>query len=242
MTDLVLAADVEVGHHSTAEFLGMTFNTDTILATAIAAVIVISLAFVLRARVTSGVPNGLQLAFEGLTGWVRDQVEASIGLRVAPFVVPLAMTLFVFVLVANWLSVLPAQTASDLIPPPASDTNFTYALALLVFVWTHVAGIRRRGAGRHAASVVKGHVAFLAPINIVEEIAKPVSLSLRLFGNMFAGTVLVTLISLLPAYVLWFPNAVWKTFDLFVGAMQAFIFALLTILYFGQSMETHDEH
>jgi len=240
MTDQVLAANVEVGHHTTVDLFGMTFNVDTIIATLIAAVIVIALGLVLRAKITSGVPSGLQLAWEGLTGWVRNQVESSIGIRVAPFVVPLAMTLFVFILVANWLSVLPAQTSTDLIPPPASDTNFTFALALLVFAWTHVAGARRRGPGKHATQLVKGHVAFLAPINIIEEISKPVSLSLRLFGNVFAGTILISLISLFPAYILWAPNAIWKSFDLFVGFIQAFIFSLLTILYFGQAMEKHE--
>jgi F-type H+-transporting ATPase subunit a len=103
-----------------------------------------------------------------------------------------------------------------------------------------VAGARRRGPGKHAKQLVRGHVAFLAPINIIEEIAKPISLSLRLFGNVFAGTILVSLIALFPAYILWAPNAIWKTFDLFVGFIQAFIFAILTILYFSQAMETHD--
>jgi F-type H+-transporting ATPase subunit a len=140
--------------------------------------------------------------------------------------------------------VLPVQIGGhDFIPPPASDTNFTYALAVLVFVWYHAAGARRRGAGRHAVQLVKGHVSFLAPINIIEELAKPVSLSLRLFGNVFGGTIMVSLImAMFPSYILWAPNVIWKLFDLFVGLIQAFIFALLTILYFGQSMELQEEH
>jgi F-type H+-transporting ATPase subunit a len=90
--------------------------------------------------------------------------------------------------------------------------------------------------------VLKGHVAVLAPINLVEELAKPISLSLRLFGNIFAGGILVSLIALFPPYIMWAPNAIWKAFDLFVGAIQAFIFALLTILYFSQAMELEGEH
>ena len=66
------------------------------------------------------------------------------------------------------------------------------------------------------------------------------SLSLRLFGNVFAGGIMVTIIALFPAYILWAPNALWKSFELFIGAIQAFIFALLTILYFGQAMELDD--
>lgn len=85
-------------------------------------------------------------------------------------------------------------------------------------------------------------MAVLAPINLVEEVAKPVSLSLRLFGNIFAGGILVSLISLLGPYFMVAPNAIWKTFDLFVGLIQAFIFALLTILYFSQAMELEEDH
>ena len=90
--------------------------------------------------------------------------------------------------------------------------------------------------------MIKGHVAILAPINIVEELAKPISLALRLFGNIFAGGILVALIAMFPWYIQWAPNAIWKTFDLFVGLIQAFIFSLLTILYFSQSMELEDDH
>ena len=250
MTETILAeAAIEVGHHETAKWFGMTVNTDTVLATAIAAVIVIGLAFFLRAKVTStGVPGGVQLFWEAITVQARNQIEGAIGMRIAPFVLPLAVSLFVFILVANWISVLPVQyTTADgatheLLKPPASDINFVLALALFVFVSYHAAGIWRRGIVGHPVKVLKGHVAFLAPINLVEEIAKPISLSLRLFGNMFAGSILVGLIAMFPWYIQWAPNAIWKTFDLFVGLIQAFIFALLTILYFSQSMELEEEH
>jgi F-type H+-transporting ATPase subunit a len=251
MTETILAeAAIEVGHHETAKWFGMTVNTDTVLSTAIAAVIVIALAFFLRAKVTStGVPGGVQLFFEAITIQMRNQIESAIGMRIAPFVLPLAVTLFTFILIANWLAVLPVQyadaegAAHELLKPAAADINFVLALALFVFVCYHVAGIWRRGVLGHPVKLVKGHVAFLAPINVVEEIAKPISLSLRLFGNIFAGGIMVALIgALIPAYILWLPNAIWKSFDLFVGAIQAFIFALLTILYFSQSMELEEEH
>ncbi len=117
------------------------------------------------------------------------------------------------------------------------------ALALFVFLCYHAAGFWRRGLIGHPIKVLKGHVSILAPINIVEEIAKPISLALRLFGNIFAGGILVSLIAMFPLVHPVAPNAIWKTFDLFVGLIQAFIFALLTILYFSQSMELdHDDH
>jgi F-type H+-transporting ATPase subunit a len=251
MTETILAeANLEVGHHDTQKWFGfLNVNVDTVTATAIAAVIVVALAFVLRAKVTSsGVPTGVQLFWEALTVQMRDQIETTIGLRIAPFVLPLAVTLFVFILIANWLSVLPVQykdhegMVHELVAPPASDINFVLALALFVFLCYHAAGIWRRGVLGHPVKLLKGHVAFLAPINLVEELAKPISLSLRLFGNMFAGGILVALISMFPWWIMWLPNAIWKTFDLFVGGIQAFIFALLTILYFSQSMELEEHH
>ena len=189
----------------------------------------------------------MQLFWEAITIQLRNQIEAAIGMKIAPFVLPLAVTLFVFILIANWLSVLPVQYTDssgaihELIKPPASDINFVLALALFVFICYHAAGVWRRGPLGHPVALLKGHVALMAPINLVEEIAKPISLSLRLFGNIFAGGILVALIALFPPWIMWAPNAIWKSFDLFVGAIQAFIFALLTILYFSQSMELHDE-
>ncbi len=252
MTEQTLAeAAIHVGEHSPIWHLfGMSINGDTVISTSIAALIVIGLAFFLRAKVTStDAPGGVQLFFEAITIQMRSQVESAIGMRIAPFVLPLAITLFIFILTANWLAVLPVQYTDstgthELLKAPAADINFVLALALFVFISYHLAGIWRRGVVGHPIKVAKGHVAFLAPINMVEEIAKPISLSLRLFGNIFAGGIMVALIALFPAWILWLPNSIWKAFDLFVGLIQAFIFALLTILYFGQSMELDhgDEH
>jgi F-type H+-transporting ATPase subunit a len=82
----------------------------------------------------------------------------------------------------------------------------------------------------------------LLPLNILEELVKPITLALRLFGNIFAGGIMIALIGLMPIYVFWAPNVLWKLFDMFIGGIQAFIFALLTILYFGMAGAGHDEH
>lgn len=239
-------AKIKVGEHAVAHLWGMDFNVDTIVSTSVAALIVIVLAIFLRIKLTSGVPNGVQLFFETITVQMRDQVESAIGLRVAPFVLPLAVTLFTFILLSNWLSVLPVQYGEgELVSPPASDVNFVYALALFVFVFYQGAGVKRRGIGGHFKALLKGHTGWgpMVLINIIEEIAKPLSLSLRLFGNMFAGGVMIAVITLFPAWISWGPNAIWKMFDLFVGAIQAFIFSLLTVLYFSQSMALeHEDH
>ena len=154
MTKALLAEGaIEVGHHETANWFGLTVNVDTVASTALAAIIVIALAFLLRAKVTSsGVPGGVQLFFEAITIQMRNQIEAAIGMRIAPFVLPLAVTLFVYILISNWLSVLPVQYSSkaggapkELFAPPASDINYVLALALFVFICYHLAGIWRAG-------------------------------------------------------------------------------------------------
>ncbi|MEE4022547.1 F0F1 ATP synthase subunit A [Gordonia sp. PKS22-38] len=251
-TSYLAESTIEVGHHTEVEWFGLTFNLDTIISTSIAALVVIALAFVVRFKVTSKRPNTVQLYFETLTGQMRSQIENSIGMKIAPYLLPLAVTLFTFILIANWIGVLPVQygttnaegldVSHELLKTPTSDVNFVYALALFVFVGYHLAGFRRRGLLGHPARLVKGHAIGLAPINIIEELAKPVSLSLRLFGNMFAAATMLAVIALLPAWGMWLPNALWKSFDLFVGFIQAFIFSLLTILYFSQATEMEDHH
>ena len=79
----------------------------------------------------------------------------------------------------------------------------------------------------------------MAPLNFIEELIKPFTLALRLFGNIFASGIMIALLGLLPYYALWAPTVVWKLFAMFIGVIQAFIFALLTILYFGMAAEGH---
>src|SRR5262249_23599053 len=100
---------IHVGEHAQAQLFGLTFNVDTIVSTSVAALIVLALAFYLRVKLPSGVPNGVQLFFESVTVAMRNQVEGAIGMKVAPFALPLAVTLFTFILLSNWLSVLPVQ-------------------------------------------------------------------------------------------------------------------------------------
>lgn len=240
MTEHILAkATIEVGSHPHWEIFGLTLNADTIIGTLFAAAVVLVLGFFVRMKVTSGVPNGVQLFFESVTTFLRNQIESIVGVRTAPYLVPLNLALFVFILVCNWWAILPLH---EFVPPPTSDVNLTYALAVLVFVWWHAAGTRRhRGPGKHFIHVAKGHYPPFAPLWILEEFIHLLSLPLRLFGNILAGTIMLSLFSLLPAYVLWLPDAGWKLFDMFVGLIQALIFVLLTIVYFAEALGTQGE-
>ncbi len=226
------AITVEVGDHIEWHVFGLTFNGDTITSTLIAGGILVLLGVLMLRKLSVDKPGGLQLFFEAVTSQVEDQVEDSIGVRTAPFVVPLGMALFLFILIANWLSLVPTGHHPEYAPPPASDANMTYALALFVIATIHVTGVRRKGVKGFYGHLFRKPYA-LVPLNIIEEIMKPFTLALRLFGNIFSGVIMVSLIALFPPYILWAPEVIWKLFDAFIGLIQAFIFALLTILYFA---------
>lgn len=238
--------EITIGEHVEREFLGMTFNQDTIVSTLVAGAIVLVLGFVARAALTKDsddhVPTKVQLIWEAIVGEVNTQVEDNLG-RVHPFVVPLAVALFFFILVANWLELLPTEINPELhlLPAPTADTNLTYALALMVIVGVWTYGIRTKGVKGYFKHFLEPFP-ILLPLNLLEELIKPLTLALRLFGNIFAGGIMLALIGLMPVYLLWAPNLIWKLFDMFIGGIQAFIFALLTILYFGMAGAGHGEH
>lgn len=227
-----LAIDIEVGGHIEWHVFGLTWNVDTILGTLIAGAIILGLGFYMRARLSSTKPSGVQLFFETVTSQVEEQVESTMGVRTAPFVVPMAIALFLFILIANWLAIVPTGHHPEYVPPPASDANLAYALAVLVILTMHVTGIRKKGFRGYYHHLFTPHW-IMFPINLIEELVRPVTLALRLFGNIFSGVIMVSLIALFPAYILWAPDVIWKLFDMFIGLIQAFIFALLTILYFS---------
>jgi F-type H+-transporting ATPase subunit a len=226
------AISIKVGDHIAWHVFGVTLNGDTITSTLIAGAILIGLGLYVRAKASVGKPSGLQLFFETVTDYANAQVETSLGIRTAPFVVPLAMTLFLLILIANWIAIIPTGHHPEYAPPPASDVNFTYALAVIVIGTMHITGIRKNGVRRYYAHLFR-KPRILIPLNIIEEIMKPITLALRLFGNIFSGVIMVSLIALFPAYILWAPDIIWKLFDMFIGLIQAFIFSLLTVLYFG---------
>jgi F-type H+-transporting ATPase subunit a len=242
MSEYVLAAEegaVEVGVHWKWHLLGFTVNGDTVLSTLIAALVVGGVAAYLAVKATSGVPSGLQLTFETVTDQIEQQVEDQVGVRTAPFVVPLAIALFFFILIANLLSILP-HAFEHYVRPPTADVNLTFALAFFVIILVHVTGVRVRGAKQYFGHFLKPYP-FLLPLEIITELVKPFTLALRLFGNILAGGVMVAVIALMPAWIAWAPTTLWKLFDIFVGVLQAFIFALLTIIYFGFAVGTEED-
>jgi len=252
-----LEIEIHPGEHPEGHLFGMTFNLDTIWVTVIAGAIVVALGFWARAQLTKDtedhVPTKLQLVWETVVNEVNTQVEGNLG-KVNPYVVPLAVALFFFILIANWIEVIPTELNANvhLLPSPTADTNLTYAMALIVIIGVWGFGIRQKGLRGYLKHFLEPYP-YLLPLNILEELVKPITLALRLFGNIFAGGIMLGLIaglvSLAPSNIPVGPvlaiilNVIWKLFDtMFLGGLQAFIFALLTVLYFGMAGGDHGDH
>ena len=225
-----------------------TLDVDSLVSTGIAIAITLAVGFFIAYRVSHGVPGKLQWVLEFLLNYTREQVSQLVG-PTATFVIPLAATIFFYILIANWIEFFPLP--QPYIIPANSDINQTVAMALVVFFWTTIYSFQRLGAKGFfnrftkpfdSSWVIRGPFIF---INVMEELAKPLSLALRLFGHIFAGGVMVFIIAtvgLIPTAAAWLPLTIWKLFDVFViGTIQAFIFMLLTIIYFGQAQEAPEE-
>jgi len=225
----VLAAEggVSVGEHWTGTIFGLTVNLDTILATVIAGAVIVGLGLFVARGASVGKPTKVQLAFEVTKQAIENQVEQSLGIRTAPWVVPFAFSIALVILFSNLLAILPTEA---ILPPPTADTNLTFALSLVVMLCVWFTAIKRNPG--HFFSEFKN------PLAIVEELVKPLSLALRLFGNVLSGVIMIQVILLLPIYVFWAPFTIWKLFDIFIGVLQAVIFTVLTIVYFGQAIES----
>src|SRR5665213_2208747 len=251
-----LGIDISPGVHPQVHLGPLTIDVDIVWATLIAAAVVITMGLVLRKKATNGVPGKFQLLWELAVGAVQKQVDDTIGSRGAQ-VVPLALTLFVFIFTCNLFEVLSIGSTYDWLPAPTSDINLPLAMALTVIVLVHRAAIKNRGIGgyfKHYFTRPFPPKLFFVNLfmNGVEELVKPVTLTLRLFGNLFAGGLMLSLLASLVIWklgpapigaVLSVPfTVIWKLFDMAIGAIQAFIFALLTILYFDTAMAPDEEH
>ena len=240
-----------------------TFNYDSIVSSGIAVVLTVAIAFWIRGQLRSGQPSKVQAVFEWGYGLLRGLVKENVS-EDALFIVPLAMTLFLYILIANYIELLPlAIFPNDIVHGANADLNQTLAMGLIVIAVVQWYSIRVLGFGGYLRRFTKpfelplpARIAYI-PLNVLEELVKPVTLSLRLFGNIFAGAVMISLIASIG--LLYLPAvqnvptivagsvllAVWKAFDvLFIGFIQAFIFMLLTVIYFGMGREglEHEHH
>jgi F-type H+-transporting ATPase subunit a len=250
----------------------MTINLDSVLFTfALAALFAFFFIRTAR-RATPGVPGRFQAFVEMVVTFVDGLVRETFHGR-SRFIAPLAVTIFCLVFLMNFMDMipvdwLPAAAGAAGVPylrvVPTADLNTTLGLSLGVFLLIQVFGIRHKGLGTfvkeaftapfHAEGT--GMKIALAPANlllrIIEELVRPLSLSLRLFGNMYAGELIFILIALMTlgsslssgmTYAMmpmqFIAGFVWTAFHILVITLQAFIFMMLTIVYLSMAAESH---
>lgn len=208
---------------------------------------------VLFSKKISSVPSLLQNIFEIIIESLLDAMEGIFGSRArAEKYLPLIATIFIFVLLSNWFGIIPGvgsigvreikedvPTFVPLFRSAASDLNFTLTLAIIAVLFVNVSGITTIGFFKHFSKFFsfKNPIAFFVGIlEFISEIAKMVSFSFRLFGNVFAGEVLLITIGFLAPYIVPVP---FLGLEIFVGFIQALVFSMLTMVFISIATSHH---
>jgi F-type H+-transporting ATPase subunit a len=210
------------------------FDVMTILMSWLVMVLLVLLAVFLRRGLRQRVeekPNRVQAGLDVLIDLIKGQLTSNFASeRLAVSMFPFIATLFLFVLFSNWLGVVPYMMS------PTQDLNVTMGLALMVFVVSQFLAVKAKGVRGYLRSYIEP-VPFLLPLNIIGEISKPMSHAFRLFGNILAGSILITVVMVKFAPIV-FPPVLQLVFGLFFGAIQAFVFAILAVAYINVAVES----
>ena len=236
------------------------WHIDTLIFSTVLGLLFLTLFRMAAVRAVSGVPGRLQNFVETIVEFVDNSVKENFhGSRT--FVAPLALTIFVWVFLWNCMDLVPV----DLIPKtwamiygamghdphhayirvvPSADMSATFALSISVFILIFVYSFKGKGAAGFAKEFLTHPFGpWLLPanvlLNVVEYLARPISLALRLFGNLYAGELIFILIALLPWWAQLIPGMGWMIFHILVVTLQAFIFMTLTIVYLSMAYEHH---
>lgn len=243
-------------HAADAKAMGfMAINVDTMAWALLCGVLFCYFFRKVAANVSVDKPSRLQLAIEMVVEMVAGSVKDAFHSRNA-LIAPLALTIFVWIFLMNLMDLVPVDVVPMLASAaglgymkmvPTTDVNATFGMSLSVFLLMIFYGIKVKGIGGFAGEFLfhpfgKWMVIANLPLELVSFIAKPLSLSLRLFGNMFAGELVFVLIAaLIPFWLQWVVAVPWAIFHILVITLQAYIFMMLTIVYLGQAHESHDD-
>ena len=229
-----------------------TINLDTLIVSWVVGVSFLFFFYRIARTATPGVPGFFQNFVELMYDFVQTQVKDTFHGR-SILIAPLALTIFMWVFLMNFMDLLPV----DLIPVianlfgvhhlkivPTTDPNLTLGMSITVFFLIIFYSFKIKGAkGFIKELTCEPFGAKFFPINFilktVEELAKPISLGLRLFGNLYAGELIFILIALIDWRYQWLLGGPWAIFHILVITIQAFIFMMLTIVYLSMAHETH---
>lgn len=226
------------------EFLGLVFNLSNILMLFVTCLIVFLIA-VIATRNLQIKPTGMQNFMEWVMDFVKGIIKNNMDWKTGGRFHVLGITLIMFVFVANMLGLPFAISYNHYLwwKSPTADPVVTMTLAGMVVVLTHYYGVKLLGAKGYFKSYLQP-MPFLAPLKVIEEFANTLTLGLRLYGNIFAGEILIGLLATLGASSIFgfagalIPALAWQGFSIFIGAIQAFIFVMLTMVYMAHKVDT----
>jgi F-type H+-transporting ATPase subunit a len=211
-------------HQLIIPFLGhdITINLEVVLMTWIVFAILLVVG-ILSTRKRGIFPRSMQMFGELFVSQFYDLTEDALDRDMAKTYGPLICALFMFLVVANWLGIIPH------LEEPTKDLNTPLSLGLMGFAIAHYAGIKTKGFKAYAKEYLEP-MFFMMPLNVIGELAKIVSISFRLFGNIMGGSIIILVVSHLT-YSIVLPPLLNAFFGLFVGTIQAFVFTMLTVVY-----------
>jgi len=228
-------AAVEVGEHFYWNIAGFTVHGQVLLVTWLVIAIILTITFLGTSnleQVPKGLQNFVELVFEYIVSIAKDQLGEY---EYRPWV-PFIGTLFLFIFVANWLGALVPWKLIALpegeLAAPTNDINTTVALSLLTSISYFYAGFKAKGLGFFSRYISPTPI-FL-PINVLEDFSKPLSLSFRLFGNILADEIVVSVLCLLVPLFVPLPVMV---LGIFASSVQALVFSTLAASYIAESIE-----
>ncbi|MDB9823058.1 F0F1 ATP synthase subunit A [Deltaproteobacteria bacterium] len=200
----------------------LVFNTQTIIMTWIVMAALILFGFLATIKIGL-IPNPFQIAAEMFVNTLYGFTSDALGEDLGKKYFPLICSLFMFLLLCNWLGVIPKLSE------PTKDLNTTLGLGILGFIIAHYSGIKVKGFSAYIKEYFQP-IFFMAPLNIIGELAKVVSISFRLYGNIMGGAIIILVVSHL-VFSLILPPFMVLFFGIFVGSIQAFVFTMLTLVY-----------
>jgi F-type H+-transporting ATPase subunit a len=220
-------------------FLGIEFTNTFILA--IVCALLIMIAFSLALRKKEIVPDKVQNFFEFILETIFGIFDSMTGNRKkTEEIFPLSATLFIFILVNNLIEVIPGLGVFKFLRSPSSDLHFTLALAIFSMIFIHFSAIKKLGGVNYLKKFVRLEspiMFFVGALEVMGEVTKTASLGIRLFGNLFAGEILLMIISFMVPYIAPLP---FLGLELFVGFIQALVFSsLITVFYVFTTAEEH---
>ena len=224
----------EIGVRETIQFMGLTFNWETLKMTWLVMLIVILISC-LATRNLKAVPTGWQNFIEIIVTWLHGQMDSMMGKKGRMLLAPFIVSLFMFLLTSNLIGLIPTLAS------PTNDLNTTLGMALLVVAMVHALGLYFK-RGHYIAHFFQPFAPFVI-INMIEEIAKPITLAFRLFGNILAGEILIIVLLRLTENPFWMtiPSVAWLGFSIFISCVHAVIFTMLSMAYLANAVkESHE--